>query len=56
MTVYREKSTSPARPGKLLDPDLRELLISTPWSAILIPGSLAILVILAVVALVLWTK
>lgn len=51
-----EKSTSPAPPGKPPDPDLREVLTSTPWSAILIPGGLAILVILAVLALVLWTK
>lgn len=38
------------------DPDLREILTSTPWSAILIPGGLAILVVLAILALVLWTK
>jgi hypothetical protein len=50
-----KKGTFP-RPCKLLDPDLREVLTSTPWSAILIPGSLSILVILAFLALVLWTK
>ena len=42
--------------SKPTDPDLSEVLTSTPWRAILVPGGLAFLVILAVLALVLWTK
>lgn len=51
-----EKSTFPTLPRKPPDPDLREVLTGTPWPAILVPGGLAILVILAVLTLVLWTK
>jgi hypothetical protein len=50
------KSTSqlscPLCASKATDPDLSEILTSTPWSAILVPSGLAILVILAVLALV----
>jgi len=51
------KSTSqlscPLCASKATDPDLSEVFTSTPWSAILVPGGLAILIILAVLALVL---
>lgn len=42
--------------GKPPDPDLSEVLTSTPWSPIVIPGGLGIVVVLAVLAVVLWTK
>ena len=44
-----------SRLGSQPKPDLREVLIRTPWPAILIPGGLAILVILAVLAVALST-
>ena len=46
------QSSCPLCASKPTDPDLSEILTSTPWSAILVPGGLAILVILAVVAFV----
>ena len=41
-----------SRLGNEAHSDLREILIRTPWPAILVPGGLAILVILAVLAVV----
>ena len=60
MVANTHKPNSPSsRPlcaSKPTDPDLSEVLTSTPWRPILGPGGLAFLVILAVLALVLWTK
>ena len=57
MVANTHKATSqlsrPLCASKPTDPDFSEVLTSTPWSAILVPGGLAILVILAVLALVL---
>lgn len=57
MLPNTHKATSqlsrPLCASKPTDPDLSEILTSTPWSAILVPGGLAILVILGVLALVL---
>ena len=43
-------------PTRAPDPELREILTGTPWRAILVPCGLAILVILAVLAVVLWDQ